>query len=319
MTYPMRFQRLDSPRPWAGDRLHALFPDAAAAPGIGEWIELCDLPGASSVVANGEWRDLSLADLMQDHRNALVGELAVSALADFPLCVKFLDTAEMLSVQVHPHDQVEDGELKERGKSECWLVLDAAPEAVIYQGLRPGVTREQFEAALDQPGGPVGLLNARAVKRGDFIYNAAGMVHAIGAGLALLEVQQNCGVTWRLWDPPRKGEARELHIEAGLRDARLELLVPEILSTDAEDVLLASDGPFGVRSLRVNSARVVDKTWPGFTVITCLEGTCEITGKARDNLQPAVLKAGETVLWPADFDEFEIYPDGWLVFSWAQE
>jgi mannose-6-phosphate isomerase len=315
----MRFQRLDSPRPWAGERLNALFPDAAVGPGIGEWIELCGLPGASSVVANGEWRDLSLADLMRDHRSALLGELAVSALTDFPLCVKFLDTAEMLSVQVHPHDQVVDGELMARGKSECWLVLDAAPEAVIYQGLRPGVTRAQLIAALDEPGGPVSLMHARAVKRGDFIYNAAGMVHAIGPGLALLEVQQNCATTWRLWDPPRKGQARELHIEAGLRDARLELPVPEILSTDAEDVLLASDGPFGVRSLRVNSARVVHKTWPGFTVITCLDGTCEITGKDRDNLQPAVLKAGETVLWPAAFDEFELYAGAWLAVSWAAE
>src|SRR5690606_30142725 len=73
--------------------------------GTGEWIDVCDLPGASSVVANGEWRDKSLAQLMRTQKVKALGQLVNSRLPDFPLCVKFLDTAEPLSVQVHPSDE----------------------------------------------------------------------------------------------------------------------------------------------------------------------------------------------------------------------
>lgn len=283
--------------------------------GTGEWIEL----DGDSVVANGEWRKQTLNQLAQTQREALLGELTASALDDFPLCIKFIDTAEPLSIQNHPSDQREAGVLVKRGKSECWLVLDAANDAVIYQGLREGVSAAEFEAALSG-GYPPDLLNARRVKPGDFLYNEAGMIHAIGGGIALLEIQQNCPVTYRLWDFPR-AEKREMHVKQGLAAARYDLPLPRILPTHGADVTLAPAGPFGVRSLRVNSAFHERKHWPGFTVHTCLQGECEISGRARDNLQPAVMKPGETVLWPAEFDEFEIYPKGecWLIQSWARE
>ncbi len=390
--YALRLHRIAVKKPWAGARLRTLFPEQAAdvPPGTGEWIELCDLPGASSVVANGEWRDKSLADLMRTQKLKLLGQLGNSGLPDFPLCVKFLDTSEPLSVQVHPSDErasadrvqpsterhsglhesflrlVDEFELPQaevsriarslgitmanqrrgltdaeqfmlratikqrvatgnettlvqRGKSECWLVLDAARDAVIYQGLREGVKPDDFELALDG-GKPADLMNARAVKPGDFLYNPAGMIHAIGGGLALLEIQQNCPTTYRLWDFPR-AEKREMHINEGLGAARFNLPLPPIQPTHREDEALVPRGPFGVRSLRLSKPTQDPKQWPGFTVHTCLQGECEITGYARDKLEPAILKRGETVLWPAVFDKFEYFPRGdcWLIQSWARE
>ena len=317
MTYPLRFHRIAVPKPWAGTQLSGLFPDVAAElpPGTGESIELADLPPQTSVVANGEWRGKTIRELVTEHRAALVGEL--SDLPDFPLALKLLDTAEALSIQDHPGDIRENGKLVRRGKSESWFVLTAEPDAVIYQGLKPGVTPEQFEEALNS-GNPPELLNAREVKPGDYIYNEAGMVHAIGGGLALLEIQQNCPTTYRLWDFPRD-KPRELHMRAGLDAAKFELQLPPIRKTDADDVLLQADGPFGVRSLRVNKARHLQKDWAGFTLVTCLSGDCEITGRASDNLQPARLKPGDTVLFPAEFNEFELYPSGWLILSWSRE
>lgn len=322
MSYPVRFHRVAVPKPWAGSRLRALFPDIAddLPVGTGESIELADLPDALSIVANGDWRKQSVRHLMRDRRGQLLGELAkLNELPDFPLAVKLLDTAQPLSVQDHPSDAREDGQLVRRGKSECWIVLDAEPEAVIYQGLKPGVTREAFEAALAD-GHPIELLNARHVARGDYLYNEAGMIHAIGGGIALLEIQQNCPTTYRLWDFPRK-EPREMHLQAGLAAAKFDLQLPEIGKTDAEDVLLQPDGPFGVRSLRVKKARPLTKDWQGFTLVTCLDGPCEITGKAGNNLQPAALKPGDTVMYTSEFDAFEIYPENetWLVLSWTRE
>jgi mannose-6-phosphate isomerase len=322
MSYPVRFHRFPVPKPWAGSRLRALFPDIAdeLPDGTGESIELADLPGLTSVVANGEWRKQSIRQLMRDRRGQLLGDIAAAnELPDFPLAVKLLDTSEPLSVQVHPGDECDDGRLVQRGKSECWIVLDSEPEAVIYQGLKPNVKREAFEAALTD-GHPIELLNARHVERGDYLYNEAGMIHAIGGGLALLEIQQNCPFTYRLWDFPRK-EPREMHLQAGLAAAKFDLQLPEIRKTDAEDTLLQPDGPFGVRSLRVKTARQLVKDWPGFTLVTCLEGPCEITGKAGNNLQPAALKPGDTVMYTSEFSDFEIYPENetWLILSWTRE
>ncbi|MBZ0136219.1 MAG: class I mannose-6-phosphate isomerase [Planctomycetes bacterium] len=322
MSYPVRFHRIAVPKPWAGSRLRALLPDIAdeLPPGTGESIELADMPGQVSVVANGAWRKQSIHHLMRDRRGQLLGDLAARHdLPDFPLAVKLLDTAQPLSIQDHPDDKRENGRMVSRGKSECWIVLDADSEAVIYQGLKPGVTREMFEDALTD-GHPIELLNARQVKPGDYLYNNAGMIHAIGAGLALLEIQQNCPVTYRLWDFPRD-LPREMHIAPGLSAAKFDLLLPEIQMSDTEDALLQADGPFGVRSLRVKMARRLGKEWSGFTLVTCLGGACEITGVARDNLQPAALKPGDTVMYTSEFDQFEIYPDreAWVILSWARE
>lgn len=317
MTYPLRFHRIAVPKPWAGTQLAGLFPDIAAElqAGTGESIELADMPGQTSIVANGEWRDKTIRELVTEHQVALIGDQA--GLPDFPLALKLLDTAHALSIQDHPSDIRENGKLVRRGKSECWLVLAAKPNSVIYQGLKPDVTPQQFEQSLAD-GNPPDLLNAREVKPGDYIYNEAGMVHAIGGGLALLEVQQNCPTTYRLWDFPRD-KPREMHVREGLEAAKFDLQLPPIRRTDADDVLLQADGPFGVRSMRVNKALHLEKDWPGFTLVTCLSGDCEITGRARDNLQPVRFKPGDTVLFPADFIEFELYPKGWLILSWARE
>jgi mannose-6-phosphate isomerase len=306
VSYPLRFERIPVPKPWAGSRLHALFPELPA--GTGESIELADLPGQSSVVANGELRGRTIRQLVPD----LVG---AHELPDFPLAVKLLDTAEALSVQDHPSDEFAHGKLVKRGKSECWIVLEAEPEAVIYQGLKPGVKRERFEAALTG-GHPLELMNARAVKRGDYLYNEAGMIHAIGGGVTLLEIQQNCSTTYRLWDLPR-GVQREMHVEAGLLAAKFDLQLPPIQRCYG-DVVLQPDGPFGVRSLHVKKAFAEVKPHEGFTIITCIAGPCEATAHARDNLQPVRFEPGDTVLFPPEFDRFEYYPDGWLIVSWAQ-
>lgn len=320
MSYPLRFHRIAVRKPWAGSRLKGMFPDVedGLPEGTGETIELGDLMGQRSVVANGKWRGRDIREVLAANRAEFLGELAdANDLPDFPLAIKLLDTSAPLSIQDHPGDERENGRLVKRGKSECWIVLDADEGAFIYQGLKDGVTPEEFEASLKDGTAP-DKLNRREVKPGDFLYNESGMVHAIGAGLTLLEIQQNCPTTFRLFDFPRD-KPREMQVEAGLNAARFDLQLPPVLKTGREDVPLAPDGPFGVRSLRVKKAFHEKKDWPGFTVFTCLEGECEITGVAGDNLQPAHLKPGDTVLYPAEFGEFEVYPEAWLVQSWARE
>jgi mannose-6-phosphate isomerase len=318
MAWPLRFTRIAVPKPWAGTRLARLFPALRneLPPGTGESIEIADLPGRSSVVAHGPWRERTLHELALSEPAAL--GLPADGPGDFPLALKLIDTAEPLSVQVHPQDEPRQGKPAARGKSEAWLVLDAAPRAVIYQGPREGVTAARFEAALEA-GAPAELLNARPVRAGDYLYNPAGMIHAIGGGLALLEVQQNCDVTYRLWDFPRPGPPRDTQRERGLAAARWDLPLPSVLRTDGAEVVLQGEGPFRVRSLRLSNARLLRGQWQGFVLISCLGGACELTARVADRVEPVVLQPPDTVLIPGEFDALELYPQGeaWLVLTWA--
>jgi mannose-6-phosphate isomerase len=168
-----------------------------------------------------------------------IGEIWFEPPPELPeLLVKYLFTSEALSVQVHPSDaQAPAGS---RGKEECWLVLTAEPGAKLAVGFRERVSPERMRAAaLD--GAIENLLEWREVKPGDFIYLSAGTVHAIGAGLSLIEVQQNSDITYRLYD---YGRPRELHLDAaiavadgGPHDPHLRRHVP-----DSGDVSLV-DGP----------------------------------------------------------------------------
>jgi mannose-6-phosphate isomerase len=153
--------------------------------------------------------------------------------------VKYLFTSEKLSVQVHPSDaQAPAGE---RGKEECWLVLDAEPGAILGIGFRRQLGRDAMRtAALD--GSIEELLEWHPVKAGDFFYLPAGTVHAIGPGLTLVEVQQNSDITYRLYD---YGRPRELHLDEGLAVAKGEPYPPSCrqeVPAGASRTLV--DGPF---------------------------------------------------------------------------
>ncbi|MEO1729359.1 MAG: class I mannose-6-phosphate isomerase [Pseudomonadota bacterium] len=130
------------------------------------------------------------------------------------LLVKYLFTSEKLSVQVHPSD--ETALAGEAGKEECWLVLDAEPGATLAIGFDEEIPPEQIEAAA-RDGSIEQLLTWHPVSAGDIYYLPAGTVHAIGPGLALVEVQQNSDTTFRLYD---YGRPRELHLERAMAVAQ---------------------------------------------------------------------------------------------------
>jgi mannose-6-phosphate isomerase len=129
------------------------------------------------------------------------------------LLVKYIFAGEKLSIQLHPSDaQALAAGLGQNGKEECWLVIDAEPGAVLAVGFAEPVDAATIRAAaLD--GSIEHLLAWREVRAGDFLYLPANTVHAIGAGVSLVEIQQNSDITWRLYD---YGRGRELHLDAGL-------------------------------------------------------------------------------------------------------
>jgi mannose-6-phosphate isomerase len=141
-----------------------------------------------------------------------IGEVWFEGPRGLPLLAKYLFTSERLSIQNHPSDADAKARGLASGKEECWLVLEAEPGATLGLGLRREVSRDELRAAaLD--GSIVELVDWRPVSAGDFYYVPVGTLHAIGAGISLLEFQQNADVTYRLYD---YGRPRELHLDEAL-------------------------------------------------------------------------------------------------------
>ena len=161
------------------------------------------------------------------------------AKADPELLVKYLFTSERLSIQVHPDDAAAQAAGYPRGKDEAWLVLDAEPGSTIALGTREVTSRAALAAgALD--GVIVDMVDWKPVKAGDVIYSAAGAVHAIGAGITLIEVQQNVDLTYRLYD---YGRPRELHLEAGIAVSDpVPFVVPPVLGEVAPGRSILCEG-----------------------------------------------------------------------------
>ncbi|WP_374407479.1 phosphoheptose isomerase [Pelagerythrobacter sp.] len=134
------------------------------------------------------------------------------------LLIKYLFTSEKLSVQVHPDDEQAQARGLPRGKDECWLILDAAPDSTIALGTKAPVGEAALREAA-RNGSIEELLDWKPVAPGDFFYSASHTIHAIGAGLTLIEVQQNSETTYRLYD---YGRPRKLHLDDGVAvaDAR---------------------------------------------------------------------------------------------------
>ena len=154
------------------------------------------------------------------NQNSYVGEVELSRLVDdLPYLVKLIETTDNLSIQVHPGDEYAKRVEKSRGKTECWLILSANEGAGIYLGFKPGVSPSIFKSAIEKGDSVNKLLEFHPVKPGDFFYVPSGSIHAIGVGILMAEVQQSCGVTYRVWDWNRKGldgKPRDLHIDKAM-------------------------------------------------------------------------------------------------------
>jgi mannose-6-phosphate isomerase len=150
---------------------------------------------------------------------SLVGEKKLTDLVkpeECPYLIKFIDTSDNLSVQVHPGDDYAKKNENSTGKTECWVVLAAKKGEGIYLGLKKNVSKEQFFEAVAKGDDLSKFMRFFPVAKGDFFYVPAGTLHAIGKDVTIAEIQQPSGVTYRVWDWNRtddQGNSRELHVK----------------------------------------------------------------------------------------------------------
>jgi mannose-6-phosphate isomerase len=196
--YPLKSVPVFKERIWGGQRLREVFCKALP-PGakIGESWEIADLPEGRSVIANGSLAGQKLGEVVERFPREIVGARDFGG--PFPLLIKFLDAQDVLSVQVHPDAETCRRMGRGEPKTECWYVIAVDPGAVIYKGLRPGVTRDEFARAVED-GTTAELLEKVPVEVGQCHYLPAGTAHAIGAGLLIAEIQTPSDKTYRVFD-----------------------------------------------------------------------------------------------------------------------
>lgn len=300
------------PKPWGGHRLEGLgkpLPDPLPAGTVyGESWEVADLPDDALVasargrtlVASGPHRGKSLRQLIAESGPELLGSASPTPAGDFPLLVKLLDTAEHLSIQVHPGEEHPGRRSGWFPKTESWYVIDAEPGAAIFKGLRPGVTLDDVRAAAGTARLSE-LLRRIPVKRGDFHHLPAGTVHALGAGVTVAEVQTPSDTTFRLydWTEEYRRPERPLHVE----DALGALVaghrpVPSIPAADsAGSRVLVSTPHYWIREHRLaagDSPALVRE--PELRILMVTRGCAEVGAGDGPILQ---LGSGSTVLVPA--------------------
>lgn len=242
-------------KPWGGRRLSAFGKQLPDGVWIGESWEIADLPPDSvttvadprSRVSEGPHRGKALRDLIAEYGADFLGSAAPTAAGDFPLLVKLLDAREHLSVQVHPDEAYVAAHPEARLKTESWYVVGAAPDAHMYLGLRDGIGLEAVASRIGTSA-IAGVLDIVPAVTGDFHHLPAGLIHALGAGVTVAEVQTPSDTTFRIydWEDRYDRTARDMHTTEAL-----EAIRPEMHSTH---VPRAEEGRRGVRDLISTSA-----------------------------------------------------------------
>lgn len=217
--YPMKMCPDYKQLIWGGNRLKTLFDKDIPSDKTGESWEIACHKNGKSVVANGVFAGKTLEEVLQSEGLPLLGtRFTQKELDTFPLLVKLIDATDRLSVQVHPKDEYALAHEGDLGKTEMWYVIHADPGSSLIYGVKEGVTKETFAAAIAD--GTVGeLLNFVPVQAGDVFFMPATTLHAICEGLVIAEIQQNSDTTYRVFDWNRvgkDGKPRELHVEKAL-------------------------------------------------------------------------------------------------------
>jgi len=304
---PFRIEPWFSKRVWGSQDLHPWYDQVAEEEPIGEaW-----LTGDKCIVASGAHTGQTLGALFAESPESLLGNSAPLISEDdeksaSPLLIKVLFVKEKLSVQVHPDDHMAQKYGDPRGKEECWYVLEAEPGAEVACGLKQGVSLNEVKEGIEKDTLETSL-KMLPVSQGEVIFVDAGTVHAIWPGSILLETQQYCDLTYRMYD---YGRGRELHIKKSLEATRLETRAGKV-TPQAQDgrTLLMEGSYFRVDRVPVEGSRTSDslpvegEPTPGLAYLFAAAGAAKISGPEFESVE---FSKGGMVAVPAAAPEFVV-------------
>jgi mannose-6-phosphate isomerase len=310
--YPLKFEPILKDKIWGGARLKNILNKSGASEKCGESWEISAVEGSISIIRNGFLSGNNLQEVTEVYMGDLVGDKIYSRFGiEFPLLIKFIDANDILSVQVHPDDELARLRHDAYGKTEMWYIIQAEDNAELIAGFNRELDRETYLRHL-QSKTLKEILNFEKVKEGDVFFTPAGRVHAVGAGILLAEIQQTSDITYRIYDWDRldeKGNPRELHTELAL-DA-LDFKHHDSYRTGYEAVMnlttiLADCEYFTTGLLHFNQPIEKDFHFiDSFVIYMCLEGQMDIHyGEG----EPEKVRKGESVLIPAILKNIRLLP-----------
>ena len=302
-------------RIWGGNKLRTEYGYAIPSDKTGEAWVISAHPNGPNVIENGPLAGKTLTEAWEKH-----GELFnknPNNEEEYPLLVKILDANDDLSVQVHPDDKfAREVEGQPYGKTECWYVLKAEPDARLVLG-HHATSREELERMMDR-GEWDNLLQYKKVQAGDFFYVPSGTIHAIGKGIVILETQQSSDITYRVYDYDRKdaqGQTRELHLERSKEVSTVphqpaESVQSEEQAGDLTIEKLAEEKYFTVYHWDLNGS-VSRKLDHDFLQVSVIDGSIEVT-VGEKTFQA---KKGSNFILPNGIDKYELSGNGQFVVS----
>ena len=311
MSEPLFLQSVMQEKIWGGTHLRDVFGYDIPSDHVGEYWAISAHPNGVSTVKNGRYAGQTLDVLYAEHRE-LFGNRQEPV---FPLLTKILDANDWLSVQVHPDDAYgleHEGEL---GKTECWYIIAAEPGAEIIYG-HNAKSKEELRQQIESKDWE-NLLTKVPVKAGDFFYVPSGTMHAIGAGIMILETQQSSDTTYRVYDFDRKddqGNLRELHLEKSIDVLTIgEPANSRPVTTKVDDLkstLLVASDFFAVYKWEISGKADFGKT-ADYSLFSVLDGQ----GSLLVDGQEYPIAKGSHFILPSDVQAWQIKGDLELIVS----
>ena len=306
---PMKLRPCYKEYLWGGTKLKSEFGKRDGPPVIAESWELACHPDGNSMIAQGEYRGKALREIIVAAPTAMLGSACDAG--RFPILVKLIDAAKDLSIQVHPSDQTAIAEDGERGKAEMWYIVDCEPQSSIYYGFSERISEAELMERVHS-GTICEVLNRVPVSKGSVFYVLPGMIHAIGAGIVVAEIQQNSNTTFRVYDYDRRdaaGNPRMLHLERASKVLDYEPILPEDCRVNSSASfpeytmkLMFSCRYFKAYCLNVRTQARLCCDGTSFQHLLCVEGSGTICFGGEAYL----LSKGESYFLPAVMGEYEI-------------
>ena len=307
--YPIKLKPAFKDYLWGGTRLRDDFGKDCDFDKIAESWELSCHKDGNSVVADGEFAGLTLAQYIEKEGKSVLGTNC-EKFENFPILIKLIDAKDNLSVQVHPNNEDAQRVEGEYGKTEMWYVVDCDEGASLLYGFKHNITKEEFRERIEN-NTLLEVTNSVPVKKGDVFFIEAGTLHAIGKGILIAEIQQNSNTTYRIYDYGRvgaDGKPRQLHIDKAVDVTNLCPAKPYPQSEPVDmggwtKKRLAKCEYFTVDVINVDTSAALEADKSSFVNILVLDGGCVLSSEGNDAVE---LKKGDSVFIPAGLGKFEL-------------
>lgn len=307
--YPLILEPAFKDYIWGGTRLRDDFGKKCDLPKIAESWELSCHKDGMSVIANGEFKGLTLSEFIQKEGKDVLGS-SCGKFEDFPILIKLIDAKDNLSVQVHPDNEYAQRVEGEYGKTEMWYIVDCDDGAELLYGFKKEISKEEFKERIEN-NTLLEVTNSVPVKKGDVFFIRSGTLHAIGKGILIAEIQQNSNTTYRIYDYGRvgnDGKPRQLHIDKALDVTNLCPAKPYPVSEPVQkdgytEKLLSSCEYFTVYGMDIDGCASLAADSSSFVHILVLDGEAVLSADNADDIK---LVKGSSVFIPANFGSFKI-------------